>query len=143
MALLKKHRSRLLSAWLIVSLLIATTPIINGCSRGSESPTQAQPSAAPPSAQPAPPPSAAPPPPPAAAPTANPGADIPGPAPGSATAEQLQQLVAPIALYPDMLIAQILAASTYPTQIVEADRFMTQNPNLTGDALAAQVNPQP
>ena len=52
-------------------------------------------------------------------------------------------MVAPIALYPDMLIAQILAASTYPTQVVEADRFMKQNPSLTGDGLAAQVNPQP
>jgi hypothetical protein len=73
---------------------------------------------------------------------ANPSGMQPGPAPGGATAEELQQLVAPIALYPDILIAQILAASTYPTQIVEADRFMKQNPNLTGDALAAQVNPQ-
>ena len=37
--------------------------------------------------------------------------------------EQLQQLVAPIALYPDSLVAQILAASTFPEQVVEADRF--------------------
>lgn len=66
----------------------------------------------------------------------------PGPAPGAATAEELQQLVSPIALYPDVLIAQILAASTYPTQVVEADRFMKENPNLTGDALANKVNPQ-
>jgi hypothetical protein len=66
----------------------------------------------------------------------------PGPAPGAATAEELQQLLSPIALYPDLLIAQILAASTYPTQVVEADRFMKENPNLTGDALANKVNPQ-
>jgi hypothetical protein len=38
--------------------------------------------------------------------------------------EQLQQLVAPIALYPDALIAQILAAATYPDQIVEAEEWM-------------------
>src|ERR1700741_3535728 len=38
------------------------------------------------------------------------------------TPEQLQQLVAPIALYPDSLVAQILAASTFPEQVVEADR---------------------
>jgi uncharacterized protein DUF3300 len=38
------------------------------------------------------------------------------------TPAQLQQLVAPIALYPDALVAQILAASTYPDQVVEADR---------------------
>jgi hypothetical protein len=56
--------------------------------------------------------------------------------------EQLQQLVAPIALYPDALVAQILAASTYPTQIVEAERFMQQNPNLSGAALGAEVDKQ-
>src|SRR6202167_6452007 len=38
--------------------------------------------------------------------------------------EQLQQLVAPIALYPDSLVAQILAASTFPEQVVEADRWV-------------------
>ena len=43
------------------------------------------------------------------------------------TPAQLQQLVAPIALYPDELVAQILAASTYPTQIVEADRSGRNN----------------
>jgi hypothetical protein len=36
--------------------------------------------------------------------------------------QELQQFVAPVALYPDALVAQILAASTYPTEIVEADR---------------------
>jgi hypothetical protein len=67
----------------------------------------------------------------------------PGPPPGAATAGELQELVSPIALYPDLLVAQILAASTYPTQVVEAHRWLEQNPNLTGDALAAKVNPQP
>ncbi len=38
--------------------------------------------------------------------------------------QELQQLVAPIALYPDALVAQVLAASTYPAEIVEADRWM-------------------
>jgi hypothetical protein len=55
----------------------------------------------------------------------------------------LQELVSPIALYPDVMVAQILAGSTYPDQIVEAARWLKQNPNLTGDQLAAQVNPQP
>jgi hypothetical protein len=55
----------------------------------------------------------------------------------------LQELVSPIALYPDTLVAQILAASTYPTQIVEAHRWLDQNPNLTADQLAGGVNPQP
>ena len=49
---------------------------------------------------------------------------------GQETPEELQQLVAPIALYPDELIAQILAASTYPTQIVQADRWLQQHSNL-------------
>jgi hypothetical protein len=40
-------------------------------------------------------------------------------------------------------VAQILAGSTYPNQIVEADRWLKQNHNLTGDQLAAQVNPHP
>jgi uncharacterized membrane protein YgcG len=58
------------------------------------------------------------------------------------TPQQLQELVAPIALYPDALVAQILAASAYPTQIVEADRFLQQNPNLKGAALGAEVDKQ-
>lgn len=56
--------------------------------------------------------------------------------------EQLQQLVAPIALYPDALLAQILAASAYPTQIVEAERFLQQNPNLKGKELGDAVDQQ-
>ena len=51
------------------------------------------------------------------------------------TPEQLQQLVAPIALYPDSLVAQILAASTFPEQVVEADRWVQAHPDLKGDAL--------
>lgn len=50
--------------------------------------------------------------------------------------QQLDQLVAPIALYPDPLVAQILAASTYPAEIVEAQRWMGANTALTGDARA-------
>jgi hypothetical protein len=58
------------------------------------------------------------------------------------TAEQLQQLVAPIALYPDALVAQILAAATYPSEIVEADRWMQQHTNLKGKQLADEVDKQ-
>src|SRR4051794_11011559 len=58
------------------------------------------------------------------------------------TPEQLQQLVAPIALYPDALVAQVLAASTYPAQVVEADRWMQQHSSLKGDALGQQVDQQ-
>jgi uncharacterized membrane protein YgcG len=56
--------------------------------------------------------------------------------------DQLQQLVAPIALYPDSLVAQILAASTFPAEIVEADRWVQANPDLKGDALAQAVDQQ-
>src|SRR5260370_23733160 len=57
--------------------------------------------------------------------------------------QQIQQLVAPIALYPDALVAQILAASTYPAQIVEADRWMQSHSNLKGEELAKEVDKQP
>ena len=58
------------------------------------------------------------------------------------SANELDQLVAPIALYPDALVAQILAAATYPAQVVEADRWMQQHSDLKGDALAQAVDPQ-
>ncbi len=59
------------------------------------------------------------------------------------TPEQLQQLVAPIALYPDSLVAQILAASTFPEQVVEADRWVQAHPNVKGDALGHAVDQEP
>src|SRR5438874_517857 len=65
-----------------------------------------------------------------------------GPAAGQ-TPQELQQLVAPIALYPDALIAQILAAATYPTEIVEADRWMQSHADLKGKNLADEVDKQP
>lgn len=49
--------------------------------------------------------------------------------------EELEQILAPVALYPDDLLTQILMASTYPLEIVEADRFAKANANLKGDAL--------
>ncbi|MGA7291267.1 MAG: DUF3300 domain-containing protein, partial [Terriglobales bacterium] len=57
--------------------------------------------------------------------------------------EELQRLVAPIALYPDSLVAQILAAATFPEQVVEADRWVQANPGLQGDALGRAVDQQP
>jgi hypothetical protein len=56
--------------------------------------------------------------------------------------DQLNKLVAPIALYPDALVAQILAASAYPTQIVVADRMARENPGLKGQDLAEEVDRQ-
>ena len=63
-------------------------------------------------------------------------------APAPLSNDQLDQLVAPIALYPDALVAQILAGSTYPTEIVEAARWQSANPGLSGDGLAAAVDSQ-
>jgi uncharacterized membrane protein YgcG len=60
-----------------------------------------------------------------------------------AAPEQLQQLVAPIAMYPDSLVAQVLAGSTFPEQIVEADRWVQAHPELKGDALGQAVDQQP
>src|SRR6267154_1892250 len=54
-------------------------------------------------------------------------------------AEQLDQLLAPIALYPDNLLAQTLMASTYPLEVVEASRWAKDNSSLKGDAALAAV----
>ena len=51
------------------------------------------------------------------------------------TPEQLDQIVAPIALHPDALVAQLLMASTYPLEVVQAARFVKANPSLTGEPL--------
>lgn len=59
------------------------------------------------------------------------------------TAEELQQLVAPIALYPDALVAQILGASTFPDQIAAAASWLQQNSSLQGSALMQAVDQQP
>jgi len=57
--------------------------------------------------------------------------------------QQIQQLVAPVALYPDALVAQVLAASTYPAEIVEADRWIESHSHLKGEELAKEVDKQP
>jgi len=57
--------------------------------------------------------------------------------------EELDQMLAPIALYPDALLAQILMASTYPLEVVMADRWVKQNKALTGDKLKEAADKQP
>ena len=59
------------------------------------------------------------------------------------TAAELQQLVAPIALYPDALVAQTLGAATFPDQVAFANDWLLQNKNLTGTALMQAVDAQP
>lgn len=75
----------------------------------------------------------------------------PSPAPAAAVEEtaaklapeQLDSLVAPIALYPDPLLAQTLVASTYPLELVQLQQWLAKNPGLAGDALAEAVAKQP
>ncbi len=86
---------------------------------------------------------AAEPPPQAGAPTpaaAAPAAAAPAPPVYSAT--QLEDLVSPIALYPDSLVAQILMGSTYPLEIVQADRWRQGHKDLKEDALATALDGQ-
>src|SRR5262245_66220051 len=56
--------------------------------------------------------------------------------------EEIEQLVAPIALYPDVLVSQILMASTYPLEVVQADRWVKANKTLKGDALTKALETQ-
>src|SRR5262252_4649970 len=65
-----------------------------------------------------------------------PGGAPPGPSQPTLTPDQLDSLVAPVALYPDPILSQVLVASTYPVDIVEAARWVQANSNLTGKALA-------
>lgn len=58
------------------------------------------------------------------------------------SADQLYQMVAPIALFPDKLVAQVLAGSTYPDQITAADGVVDQNPNLKGEPLQTAIAQQ-
>lgn len=79
-----------------------------------------------------------------------PPAAVPAPAPAPANVtqynpQQLDALLAPIALYPDTLLMQVLMASTYPLQIVEASRWLASGDNKTlkGDDLAKALEPLP
>lgn len=111
-----------------LGLLLATWP-----ANLAASPLAQEPAPTPPPAQDAPD---------QQAPDQQPDTGAPAPAYTQQTPEMLQQLVAPIALYPDSLVAQILAASTYPEQVVEADRYLQDHPNLKGQDLAKEVDTQ-
>jgi Protein of unknown function (DUF3300) len=72
-----------------------------------------------------------------------PSSTSPAPAVAPLTTDQLDALVAPIALYPDALVAQVVAAAGFPDQVAFADDWLSQNTNLQGAALTQQVNEQP
>jgi uncharacterized membrane protein YgcG len=79
----------------------------------------------------------------AQAPVAPPSAPTPNQAPAQPLPPQaLDNLVAPIALYPDPLLGQVLAASTYPLELVEAQQWLQANPNLQGQQLTDAARQQ-
>ncbi len=61
---------------------------------------------------------------------------------GNYSTGQIEQFVAPVALYPDALLAQIFMAATYPGEVVEANGWAQQNPGLQGDSLAVALDGQ-
>jgi hypothetical protein len=107
--------------------LVALALLPAGCGGEDRSAAQAPPAPASPSSTPAP---ATPPPtaPPAAAPATP--APPPAPAKPAAPLSDLESLVAPIALYPDPLLAELLVASTYPLEVVQAARWLESKPDL-------------
>ncbi|WP_047491514.1 DUF3300 domain-containing protein [Terriglobus sp. TAA 43] len=66
-----------------------------------------------------------------------------GQEPAPLSAAELEQVLAPIALYPDALVAQVLGAATFPDQVTAASDWLQQNKNLTGTSLAQAVDKQP
>jgi hypothetical protein len=67
-------------------------------------------------------------------PAARPEAGAAKPPAGAFKPEEVEALVAPIALYPDSLLSQVLMASSYPLELVQAARWLKANPYVKGDA---------
>src|SRR5277367_6237995 len=135
--LLATNRSlRLTQGWLAMAFAVALAiapELAEAQDAGGTAPAPAQPAAP----APAPPPPAAPPPatteaPAPAAATTPPAvqAEQPAPEADKFSSEELRKLLAPIALYPDALLAQLLPASAYPLEIVQAQRWLEKNPAL-------------
>jgi hypothetical protein len=112
-----KTNQQFLSILLIISLLLAPLAL-DGCKNSEKSSANVQ--TAPPSGQ---------------AQQAQQAQRAPATTASSPTPDELYQLVAPIALFPDNLVAQVLAGSTYPDQITAANTWLQQNSSLKGDQL--------
>ena len=82
-------------------------------------------------------------PPPQAPASAQSAAPASAPSAPTFSQQELEQLVAPIALYPDALLAQVLMASTYPLEVVSAERWVKANPGLKDKALEDALQKQP
>lgn len=120
-------------------LVLAALLALAGCD--SDEPPAAKTAATPPPAvQPAPPSVQPAAPAPVAAPATPPPA---APSQAVFTPEQLDQMLAPLALYPDSLLAQVLMATTYPGNVADAAAWSKAHPGVTGDAAVKQVADQP
>lgn len=107
----------------LTALGLAAALALSACNESQDKPPQAASGPLPPATE-------------SAQPVATPVAYVPP------SAETLYQMVAPIALYPDKLVAQVLAASTYPDQVGAAEVWMGQNPGLKPEELQNAVNSQ-
>lgn len=107
----------------LTALGLAAALALSACNESQDKPPQAASAPLPPATE-------------SAQPVATPAAYVPP------SAETLYQMVAPIALYPDKLVAQVLAASTYPDQVGAAEVWMGQNPGLKPEELQTAVNSQ-
>src|SRR5271168_3559627 len=112
-----KTNQQFLSILLCISLLLAPLTL-DGCKNSEKASANAQ--SVPPSGQ---------------AQQAQQAQQAPATTASTPTPDELYQLVAPIALFPDNLVAQVLAASTYPDQVTAANTWLQQNSSLKGDQL--------
>jgi len=115
--------NNIVSVILSLGLVLATCPA-EGCGKTNDAPAQAAPAQA------------------QAQPNQQANQQAPQATPATPTPDELYQLVAPIALFPDNLVAQVLAASTFPDQVTTAHNWLQQNPNLKGDQLMQAVDKQ-
>jgi hypothetical protein len=113
-----KTNQQYLSILLSTSLIFAPV-MLNGCKSSNKAPENAQVVSQPGQAQ-----------------------QVPATTAATPTPDQLYQLVAPIALFPDNLVAQVLAGSTYPDQITAANTWLQQNSSLKGDQLMQAADQQ-
>ncbi|MDN6858218.1 DUF3300 domain-containing protein [Pseudomonas sp. CAN2814] len=131
--------------YLILVALLALAGCDSGDKPGAKTAAAATPPASPPAAT-APPPPAPPAAPPAvepAAPALAPAAAPAAPAQAVFSVEELDQMLAPLALYPDSLLAQVLMATTYPGNVADAVAWSKANPKASGDEAVKQVANQP
>jgi len=127
-------------AWLVgAGLVIGAVALAAGCAAPTQAPPAAAEQTSPPAQPPLPEPVPAQPPAPV---QAQPVTPVAGPAAPTFKAEEIEALVAPIALYPDSLLSQVLMASTYPLEVVQAARWAKANPGVKGDAALKAVEGQ-